>query len=86
MPLVISVFFFIIFHVINTSAEKLVKEGVMFPFSGMWLSTYILVPIGLFLMMKARKDAQPFNTELYFKMWQKIKKYFSQTKKETKAD
>jgi lipopolysaccharide export system permease protein len=86
MPLVISVLFFIIFHVINTSAEKLVKEGVMYPSSGMWLSTYILIPIGLFLMLKARKDAQPFNTDRYFNLWQHIKKTLLPAKKETKVD
>ncbi|MFN5334376.1 MAG: LptF/LptG family permease [Bacteroidota bacterium] len=86
MPLVMSVLFFIIFHIINTSAEKLVKEGVMFPYSGMWLSTYILVPIGIFLMLKARKDAQPFNTDRYFMLWQKTRKYFPFGKKENKVD
>lgn len=86
MPLVISVLFFIIFHIINTSAEKMVKEGILFPFSGMWLSTYILVPVGLFLMLKARKDSQPFNAELSFKVWQKIKRWFFLVKKENQVD
>lgn len=86
MPLVISVLFFIVFHIINTSAEKLVKEGVMYPYSGMWLSTYILVPIGIFLMIKARKDAQPFNGEYYYKLIQKIKRYLPFGKKETSVD
>ena len=76
MPLVISVLFFIVFHILNTSGEKMVKEGIVSAGSGMWLSTAFLIPIGIFLMYKARKDAQPFNTDKYYKIWQKIKRTF----------
>jgi lipopolysaccharide export system permease protein len=86
MPLVISVFFFIVFHILNTSGEKMVKEGVMFPYSGMWLSSMILIPIGLFLMYKARKDAQPFSNDFPFKIWNTIKRFFPGKKMNSTAD
>ena len=76
LPLVISVFFFILFHVINTSGEKMVKEGVLYPYAGMWLSASILIPVGLFLMQKARKDAQPFQQEKFSKLWSAIRALF----------
>jgi lipopolysaccharide export system permease protein len=67
LPLVISVLFFIVFHILNTTGEKMVKEGVVPVSVGMWLSTGVLVPIGLFLTYKAMKDSQLFNAELYFR-------------------
>lgn len=74
LPLVISVLFFIVFHIINTSGEKMVKEGVLNPLSGMWLSSFILIPIGTLLMIKARKDGAVFNFNKWFVFWQKLKK------------
>jgi lipopolysaccharide export system permease protein len=76
LPLVISVFFFILFHVINTSGEKMVKEGVLYPYAGMWLSAAILIPVGLFLMQKARKDGQSFQSEKLSKIWSAIRALF----------
>ena len=73
LPLVISVLFFIIFHITNSTGEKMVKEGVVSPFTGMWLSTMILVPIGVFLTYKAMKDSQLFNAEFYYRMLRKLK-------------
>lgn len=73
LPLVISVLFFIVFHITNTSGEKMVKEGVVLPFTGMWLSTMILVPIGSFLTYKAMQDSQLFNAEFYYRILRKLK-------------
>ena len=87
MPLVISVIFFIVFHILNTSGEKMVKEGIISAAAGMWLSTAVLIPIGFFLVRKAIKDAQPFNTDVYFKMWRKIKgNYFMLNGKDVSTD
>jgi lipopolysaccharide export system permease protein len=74
LPLVISVLFFIVFHITNTSGEKMVKENVLIPFTGMWLSTMILIPVGLFLTYKAMKDSQIFNAEYYYRLlrWLKL--------------
>ena len=73
LPLVISVLFFIAFHITNTSGEKLVKEDVLLPFAGMWLSTIILVPFGVFLTWKAMQDSTIFNAEFYYRTLRKLK-------------
>jgi lipopolysaccharide export system permease protein len=73
LPLVISVLFFIAFHITNTSGEKLVKEDVLIPFSGMWLSTMILIPIGIFLTYKAMQDSTLFNAEFYYRIIRALK-------------
>jgi lipopolysaccharide export system permease protein len=73
LPLVISVLFFIVFHITNTSGEKMVKEDVLMPFSGMWLSTMILIPVGIFLTYKAMKDSTLFNAEFYYRTIRRLK-------------
>lgn len=80
LPLVISVLFFIVFHITNTSGEKMVKENVLLPYAGMWLSTMILIPIGLFLTYKAMKDSQIFNPEYYYRLlrWLKLQRFLKQ--------
>jgi lipopolysaccharide export system permease protein len=74
LPLVISVLFFIIFHITNSSGEKMVKESILSPFVGMWLSSIILLPVGFFLTYKAKKDSQIFNSEFYYRFVRRLKK------------
>ncbi len=74
-PAVISVLFFIIWYVISLSGEKLVEEDLVSTFAGMWASTYILLPIGLFLTYKAATDSVIMNIDTYLGFFRKIKDY-----------
>jgi lipopolysaccharide export system permease protein len=65
MPLVISVLLFVIYHVISFSGEKAARSGVMEAWEGMWLSTVIFLPVGLFLTYKATTDSSLLNAESY---------------------
>lgn len=65
MPVVVSVVFFIIFHVLSISGEKLAKEGEMPAYQGMWLATVVLLPIGIFLTFKATSDSTLFDIDAY---------------------
>lgn len=76
-PLVFAVIFFVIFHLLNTFGEKFVKGEVMSPFSGMWLSTFVLIPISFFLTYKAMKDSQLFNQEYYYRSLKKLRLFLS---------
>jgi lipopolysaccharide export system permease protein len=67
-PLIFAIAFFVLFNMLNTFGEKFAKEGVTSIFTGMWLSTLVLVPIGLFLTYKAMRDSQLFNKEFYFRL------------------
>lgn len=77
-PLVFSVIFFVIFHLLNTFGEKFAKQGVTSAFTGMWFSTFVLVPVALFLISKAMRDSQLFNKEFYFRFFRKIKTFVQQ--------
>ncbi len=74
-PAVISIFFFVIWYVISLSGEKLVEEDLIGSIAGMWASSYILLPIGLFLTYKASTDSVIMNIETYLLFFRKIKDY-----------
>ncbi len=64
-PLIFAIAFFMIFYFSTTVGEKLANEDTLSPFSGMWLATFILLPVGVFLTYKAMRDSQLFNKEWY---------------------
>jgi len=72
-PLVFSIIFFVLFYLLNTIGERLAKQGVVSCFTGMWLSSFVLFPIGLFLTIKAMRDSQLFNNEAYFRFFKKVR-------------
>jgi len=57
LPVVISVLFFVMYHVTSIFGEKAAKVGDLDMFLGVWLSSIILLPIGFFLTFKATTDA-----------------------------
>ncbi|MGA1435042.1 MAG: LptF/LptG family permease, partial [Candidatus Kapaibacteriota bacterium] len=73
MPLVVAVIFFMIFHLLNMFGEKFVRQEIMSPFWGIWLSSLALLPIGIFLVIKAMNDSQLFNNEFYFRFFKSFK-------------
>ena len=75
-PLILSVIFFMIFYFLSNTGEKMAKEGTISPVVGMWVSTFVLVPVGIFITSKALKDSQLFNKEYYFRAWQKFRSYW----------
>jgi lipopolysaccharide export system permease protein len=74
-PLVFAVVFFVIFFLLNNFGKKFSKENVLSPLWGMWLATYVLLPVGLFLVYKAMHDSQLFNKEFYFRSFKKIQPF-----------
>jgi lipopolysaccharide export system permease protein len=82
MPLVVAIVFFLIFHLLNMFGEKFVKEEIMSPFAGMWLSIFVLVPVGIFLTYKAMHDSQLFSKEFYSRVFKKVRSFISTFRKE----
>ncbi|RFM29639.1 LptF/LptG family permease [Deminuibacter soli] len=79
-PLIFAIAFFVIFHLLNTFGEKFAKQEVTSVGFGMWLSTMVLIPIGIFLTSKALSDSQLFNKEFYFRFFKKVKRLFGKNK------
>jgi len=76
MPLIISVFLFIVYYMISIMGEKTAREAVMTPAMGMWLSTFIFIPLGVILTYKSVTDSEMMNTESYIKFFKKITSFF----------
>ena len=72
LPVVVSVVFFLIYHIISTIGEKSVKLGNMNPILGMWSAIIILTPVGLFLTYKATIDSALFDVDLYKNLYKKL--------------
>ena len=72
LPLVISVIFFVIYYVISITGEKFVRETIINVGEGMWISTFILLPAGIFLTYKASNDSAILNMDTYVNFFKKI--------------
>lgn len=73
-PVVISVVMFIIYYIIDNTGYKMAREALWPCWAGMWLSSMILLPVGIFLTYKAATDSALFNPEAWEKHFHKIKK------------
>lgn len=65
MPVVISVLLFIIYYIIDNIGLKMASGGIWEAWQGMWLSTAILAPLGIFLTYKAVNDSVILNPDTY---------------------
>ena len=66
-PVVISVVMFIIYYIIDNTGYKMAREALWPCWAGMWLSSMVLLPIGIFLTYKAATDSALFNPEVWMK-------------------
>ena len=73
-PLIFAIIFFMVFYFSSTMGEKFAKENAVSPFTGMWMATFILLPMGGFLTYKAMRDSQLFNKEFYFRFTRWLRK------------
>ena len=64
-PIVISLIFFVVYYVISISGSKMSGEGLWEPFYGMWLPTFVLTPVAVYLMYKATNDSSLLDTDWY---------------------
>ena len=64
-PIIIAVIFFVLYYVISEIGKKSAHEGAMTPFGGIWMSTFIIFTIGIFLTWMATRDSAIFSQEWY---------------------
>ena len=63
MPIVVSVISFIIYYVLGEMGNMLARSGTIAPWFGMWISSIVFLPIGIFLTIKATSDAKILSAE-----------------------
>ena len=72
MPVVVSIFLFILYYIVSMSGEKTAREDVWAMFNGMWFSSYIFLPIGVWLTYKAASDSAIMTAETYTKFFARL--------------
>jgi lipopolysaccharide export system permease protein len=76
LPVVFAIVFFLIFHIVSFSMEKLVIAGGIEAWPGMWVASLVLLPIGLFLTWKAATDSPLLDADAYYRGWERLRSLF----------
>jgi lipopolysaccharide export system permease protein len=71
-PLVFATLFFILYYILTIAGENMVESEVMIPWKGLWLSSFILAPLGAFLTYKAVNDSALFDRDVYKRWFNRI--------------
>jgi lipopolysaccharide export system permease protein len=72
LPVVMSVLFFVIFHIITITGEKSALAGAVRIEYGMWIASFILLPLGIFLTIKATSDSPLLDFDIWKKRMSSI--------------
>ncbi len=64
-PMIIAISIFVIYFFISTFGKNMAESNTVSPFIGGWLATFILVPFGVLLMIRATKDKGLFNLDAF---------------------
>jgi lipopolysaccharide export system permease protein len=72
MPVVVSILLFIAYYIVSMTGEKSAREDVWDMLTGMWFSSFIFFPVGIWLSYKAARDAALMNAETYTKFFEKL--------------
>ncbi len=64
-PLVVSVLLFIFYFIVDNAGYKMARDGKAEVWEGIWLSTIVLLPLGVFFTYKAVGDSAVFNVDAY---------------------
>jgi lipopolysaccharide export system permease protein len=73
VPLVLTVLFFVIYFALSVIGEKIAKGSTMPVWFGTWLSSFILLPLCVFLTYHATMDTAVLSPDTYAKWMDKIK-------------
>ncbi|MEN8225392.1 MAG: LptF/LptG family permease [Bacteroidota bacterium] len=74
LPVVVSVLFFVLFHIITITGEKSAIAGAIKLEYGMWVASAVLLPLGIFLTMKATSDSPLLDFDIWKKKLSRLTK------------
>ncbi len=72
LPMVVSVLFFVVFHVVSITGEKFAREGVLEAWQGMWIAPFLLLPVGILLTIKATTDSSLLDIDSYVRRFERF--------------
>ena len=82
--IIAAVLFFVLYWVVDITGIKLARGGSTPPPVGVFISTLVLLPTGLFLSWKAINDSALFNTDNAGSAWRKVKSKIASMFKKTR--
>ena len=72
MPVVVSILMFIAYYILMITGEKFAREDAWSMGSGMWFSSFVFLPLGIWLTYKAATDSGVMNIESYQLFFKKL--------------
>ena len=64
-PLVISVCLFVVYFIFDNMGYKMARDGKVEVWQGIWLSSMVLLPLGIFFTYKALNDSTALDVDMY---------------------
>jgi lipopolysaccharide export system permease protein len=65
LPMIMAIVIFVIYFFISTLGKNMAESNKVSPFFGGWLATFVLLPFGVMLMIRATKDKGIFNVDAF---------------------
>ena len=71
-PLVISVLLFLVYYIIDNTGYKMARDGRWNVEFGIWLSTIVLAPLGIYVTYKAMNDSALFDKDAWMRVFRRF--------------
>jgi lipopolysaccharide export system permease protein len=79
LPMVVAVLLFLTYHFIGIFAKNSAEDGTMHPFIASWISTAIMLPLGIWLTYRATTDQGILDMDAFL---QRLGRLFNKNSKE----
>jgi lipopolysaccharide export system permease protein len=75
LPMVIAIVLFLTYHFIGIFAKNSAEDGTTHPFMATWISSFIMLPLSIWLTYRATTDQGIFDFDAFFQRfkWRKKK-------------
>ncbi len=73
LPMVVAILLFLTYHFIGIFAKNSAEDGTMAPFIAAWISTAIMLPLGIWLTYRATTDQGIFDFDSFL---QRLERWF----------
>lgn len=84
LPMIMAIVIFVIYFFISIFGKNMAESNTISPFMGGWLATFVLLPFGILLMLRARNDKGLFDIDTFLRPFTNfINKVFKLEKKQS---
>lgn len=74
LPMVVAIVLFLTYHFIGIFVKNSAEDGTTHPFIASWLSTFIMLPLGVWLTYRATTDQGIFDLDSFLRRFKFMKK------------